>query len=454
MNIWLMLLLQVILIFLNAVFACAEIAVISITDAKLEKLGEEGNKNARKLQKLKKDPAKFLATIQVAITLSGFLGSAFAADNFSGMIVDWLVGLGVTIPVSTLDTISVIVITLILSYFTLVFGELVPKRVAMRKSEKLGLKMTPFISVISKIFYPLVWLLTKSTNGILRLFGIDPNAVDEEVSEEDIRMMVDAGSKKGTIDVEEKNLIKNVFEFDDLPVSSIQTHRTDVSVLWLEESPKEWDKRIRKDNHKVYPICGEDSDAIIGVLHSKEYFMLGTLDREVVMKKAVKKPYFVLETVKLDVLFKNMKETKNFFAVVLDEYGGMTGVVTIHDVIEALIGDIEDDVEDEDNIPDIEEIEVNGERAYRVKGSAILKDIEKKLKLDISDCDCDTFSGFVFGELGSIPNDGCQMELKLKDITINLDEIEDHQLKRATVFINKKELPVEENEEKNKKDSK
>lgn len=433
-----MLLLQVVLIFLNAVFACAEIAVISINEAKLEKLSEEGNKNAKKLQKLKKDPAKFLATIQVAITLSGFLGSAFAADNFSEMLVNWVVGMGVNIPVNTLDTIAVILITLILSYFTLVFGELVPKRVAMRKSEKLGLSMTPFIAGISKVFYPLVWLLTKSTNGILRLFGVDPNAVDEEVSEEDIRMMVDVGSKKGAIDIEEKNLIRNVFEFDDIPVESIQTHRTEVDVLWLEESPKEWDKKIRKGNHKVYPICGEDSDAIVGVLHSKEYFMLGSLDRELVMKKAVKKPYFVLETVKLDVLFRNMKETKNFFAVVMDEYGGMTGVVTMHDVIEALIGDIKDDIEDEDNIPDIEEIVVDGEKAYRVKGSAILKDIEKELGLDISDCDCDTFSGFVFGELGSIPNDGCQMELKLKDITVRLDEIEDHQLKKATVFINKK----------------
>ena len=449
MNIWLMLLLQVVLIFLNAVFACAEIAVISINEAKLEKLSEEGNKNAKRLQKLKKDPAKFLATIQVAITLSGFLGSAFAADNFSEMLVNWIVGMGVNIPVNTLDTIAVILITLILSYFTLVFGELVPKRIAMRKSEKLGLSMTPFIAGISKVFYPLVWLLTKSTNGILRLFGVDPNAVDEEVSEEDIRMMVDVGSKKGAIDIEEKNLIKNVFEFDDLSVESIQTHRTDVDVLWLEESPKEWDKKIRKGNHKVYPICGENSDEIVGVLHSKEYFMLGSLDRELVMKKSVKKPYFVLETVKLDVLFRNMKETKNFFAVVMDEYGGMTGVVTIHDVIEALIGDIEDDIEDEDNIPDIEEIEIGGEKAYRVKGSAILKDIEKKLKLDISDCDCDTFSGFVFGELGSIPNDGCQMELKLKDITISLDEIEDHQLKRATVFINKKEeTEPEEKDEK------
>jgi len=435
MNIWLMILLQIVLIFLNAVFACAEIAVISVNDAKLESLAEKGNKKAKKLQKLKKDPANFLATIQVAITLSGFLGSAFAADNFSELIVNWLVGLGVTIPAETLDTIAVIFITLVLSYFTLVFGELVPKRIAMRKAEKLGLNMSSSISVIAKIFYPLVFLLTKSTNGVLRLFGIDPNLVDETVSEEDIRLMVDASSKKGAIDIEEKNLIKNVFEFDDLSVANIQTHRTDVSLLWLEDSPKAWDKKIREDNHQIYPICGESLDKIVGVLHAKEYFMLGTTDREVVLKKAVKKPYFVLETIKLDVLFRNMKESKNFFAIVMDEYGGMTGIVTIHDVVEALIGDIEDTIEDDDNFPDIEEVVVDEKKAYRIKGSTILKDVEEKLGLDIGDCDCDTFSGFVFGHLGTIPNDGCKMEIEIGKIIVAIEEIENHQLKKALVYI-------------------
>ena len=218
--------LQILLISLNAVFACTEIAVISMNDNKLEKMAAEGNRKAKRLFNLTSQPAKFLSTIQVAITLSGFLGSAFAADNFSEILTDLLIKIGTPIPASTLDAISVVVITLILSYFTLVFGELVPKRVAMKNPEKIALGISAFISAIAKLFAPVVWLLTVSTNGILRLLGIDPNAEDEEVTEEEIRMMVDAGSEKGTIDIEEKEIIQNVFEFDDLSVGEIATHRT------------------------------------------------------------------------------------------------------------------------------------------------------------------------------------------------------------------------------------
>ncbi|HEX3023389.1 MAG TPA: CNNM domain-containing protein, partial [Lachnospiraceae bacterium] len=233
--------LQIILIALNAIFACAEIAVISMNDNKLAKLASQGDKRALRLTALTSQPARFLATIQVAITLSGFMGSAFAADNFSDRLVSGLVNMGVTIPESTLNSISVIIITLILSYFTLVFGELVPKRVAMKKAEKLALGMSALVSSISRIFAPIVWLLTTSTNGLLRLLGIDPNEEDEEVTEEEIRMMVDAGSEKGTIDNDEKELIQNVFEFDDLTVEEICTHRTEVSLLWMDESMEQWE---------------------------------------------------------------------------------------------------------------------------------------------------------------------------------------------------------------------
>ena len=203
--------LQVVLIALNAVFACAEIAVISMNDNRLAQLAAQGDKRAVRLARLTSQPAKFLATIQVAITLSGFLGSAFAADNFSDRLVGWLVNLGVTIPASTLDAVSVVVITLILSYFTLVFGELVPKRIAMKKAESLALGMATLISAVAKVTSPIVWVLTASTNGILRLCGIDPNSEDDEVSEEEIRMMVDVGNQKGVIDLQERDIIQNVF---------------------------------------------------------------------------------------------------------------------------------------------------------------------------------------------------------------------------------------------------
>jgi putative hemolysin len=265
-------LLQVSLILLNAIFACAEIAVLSFNEAKLDQMASNGNKKAKRLVKLTSQPAKFLATIQVAITLSGFLGSAFAADNFSEMIVGALVKAGVRIPVSTLETVSVIMITLILSFLTLVFGELVPKRIAMKNSESLGLAMSSVICFIAKIFAPLVALLTVSTNGILRLFGIDPNSKDEEVTEEEIRMMVDVGSENGSIDSGEKELIQNVFEFDDLTANEIATHRRSITLLWNHESVSEWDKTICSSRHTFFPICDESIDNVIGVLNAKDYF--------------------------------------------------------------------------------------------------------------------------------------------------------------------------------------
>ena len=246
--------LQLVLIALNAVFACAEIAVLSMSDAKLERLAENGNKKASKLQKLKSNPARFLATIQVAITLSGFLGSAFAAENFSELIVDWLIQ---WIPISpaTLEAISVVVITILLSFITLVFGELVPKRVAMRKAEKMALGLSGTIGFISGAFAPLVWLLTCSTNGVLRLMGIDPHAEDSEVSEEEISMMADDAAEKGIIDEEENSIIQNVFEFDDLTVGEAMTHRTEMVILWKDEPIEEWKSSIFASAHTFIPFA-------------------------------------------------------------------------------------------------------------------------------------------------------------------------------------------------------
>ena len=297
------LLLQVILIALNAVFACAEIAVISFNDNKLARLAEQGDKRAVRLARLTSQPARFLATIQVAITLAGFLGSAFAADNFSDMLTEWLVGLGVSLPASTLDTISVVLITIILSYFTLVLGELVPKRVAMRKAEALALGMSGLISFISKLFAPIVWLLTISTNALLRLIGIDPNADDEEVTEEEIRMMVDAGREKGVIDEEETEIIQKVFEFDDITAGELATHRTDIALLWTDETMEQWAATIHESRHSRYPVCDESVDNVVGVLNAKDYFRLDDKSRENVMEHAVKPAYFVPEGVKADVLF-------------------------------------------------------------------------------------------------------------------------------------------------------
>ena len=355
----LQLLLQALLILLNAIFACAEIAVLSINETKLERMADQGDKRAKRLFKLTREPAKFLATIQVAITLSGFLGSAFAADSFSEPLVAWILSLGVKIPENTLDTIAVVLITLILSYFTLVFGELVPKRVAMKKAEALGLGISGLVSGISSVFKPIVWFLSVSTNGVLRLLGIDPNEADEQVNEEEILMMVDAGSEKGAIDEQEKEFIQNVFEFDDLTAEEIAVHRTEVTFLWMEDPMEEWVKTIHDSRHTLYPVCDGSPDNIVGILNAKDYFRLEDRSREEVMREAVKAPFFVPETIKADVLFRKMKKTRNVMAIVLDEYGGMVGIITLNDLIEQLVGDLgEDTAEEEAAEPHVEQLSI------------------------------------------------------------------------------------------------
>ena len=437
------LILQVILIFLNAVFACAEIAVISFNDAKLAKLAQEGNKRAVRLARLTSQPARFLATIQVAITLSGFLGSAFAADNFASLLSKSLIGLGLPIPAKTLNSISVVLITLILSYFTLIFGELVPKRVAMKNAEKLALAISGIVTFISVAFKPIVSLLTVSTNAILRLMGIDPNSEDEEISEEEIRLMVDAGSEKGAIDEDEKELIQNVFEFDDITAGEIATHRTELTLLWTDETVEEWDKTIREVRHSIYPICDETVDNMIGVLSAKEYLRLEDKSRESIMKNAVQSPYFVPEHIKLDVLFKNLKARRKHFAVIADEYGGVQGVVTMNDLIEQIIGSFE-----EEDLAEEPEIVKLGDNLWRVLGSAPIEDVQEQLGVSFPEDEYETFGGFVFTELGSVPSDGSVIELNANGLSVRATEIREHRLVRATVsrVIEKEETDEEKAE--------
>ena len=433
-----LLLLQAVLIFLNAVFASAEIAVLSINETKLERMAQEGNNRAKRLFRLTREPARFLATIQVAITLSGFLGSAFAADNFSEPLVDWILSLGVNIPRATLDAAAVIVITLVLSYFTLIFGELVPKRIAMKKPEQLAMGISGLVSGISIVFKPVVSFLSISTNLVLRLCGIDPNEEEEKVSEEEIRMMVDAGSEKGTIDHQEKEFIQNVFEFNDIMVESIATHRTDVTILWMEEDMDSWAETIHNSRHTRYPVCDGSPDNVVGVLNAKDYFRLEDKSRENVLQNAVYPAYFVLETTKADVLFKNMKANKKSMAIIIDEYGGMTGIVTLYDLIEELVGDLEDEpLEYKNDDPYIEKVDEN---TWQVKGNVELEDIEAALNVEIASAEFDTFTGLVFEELGRIPEDGEQdINLKIQDIQVHISSVKDHQIEKAEIKISAKE---------------
>ena len=431
-SIYILLLVQLILIALNAIFASAEIAVLSMNETKLERMAEQGDSRAKRLVRLTQEPARFLATIQVAITLSGFLGSAFAADNFSEPLVDWVAGMGVDIPRSTLDTVAVILITLILSYFTLVFGELVPKRIAMKKSDELAMGVSGLVTGISIFFKPIVSFLSISTNAVLKIFGIDPNETEDRVSEEEIRMLVDAGSEKGTIDHQEKEFIQNVFEFNDVMAGTIATHRTDVTILWMSDDVKEWDETIHNTRHTLYPVCGDSIDRVIGILNAKDYFRLKEKNKDTVIDSAISAPYFVMETTKADVLFKNMKQSKQSMAIVLDEYGGVVGIVTLIDLLEEIVGDLNDigPVSPEETVVRI------SDNKWEVKGNIRLSDIEDATGVTFAAEDCDTFTGFLFQKFSMVPKDGAaKIELEIENMHIIIDKIKEHQVEHAIIEI-------------------
>ena len=431
-SIYILLLVQIILIALNAIFASAEIAVLSMNETKLERMAEQGDSRAKRLVRLTREPARFLATIQVAITLSGFLGSAFAADNLSEPLVDWVAGMGVDIPRSTLDTVAVILITLILSYFTLVFGELVPKRIAMKKSDELAMRVSGLVTGISIFFKPIVSFLSISTNAVLKIFGIDPNETEDRVSEEEIRMLVDAGSEKGTIDHQEKEFIQNVFEFNDVMAGTIATHRTDVTILWMSDDVKEWDETIHNTRHTLYPVCGDSIDRVIGILNAKDYFRLKEKNKDTVIDSAISAPYFVMETTKADVLFKNMKQSKQSMAIVLDEYGGVVGIVTLIDLLEEIVGDLNDigPVSPEETVVRI------SDNKWEVKGNIRLSDIEDATGVTFAAEDCDTFTGFLFQKFSMVPKDGAaKIELEIENMHIIIDKIKEHQVEHAIIEI-------------------
>ena len=424
--------LQIVLISLNAIFASAEIAVISMNDNKLKRMAEGGDKRAVYLVALTDQPAKFLATIQVAITLAGLMGSAFAADNFAEPLVGLLIGMGVGIPEKVLNSAAVIIITLILAYFNLVFGELVPKRIGMKKCEGIALGLAGLLNTVSKVFKPIVFILTASTNGLLRLLRINPDEEDEEVSEEEIRMMLVTGKQQGIFDQDETEIIENVFAFDDIDAAQICTHRMDVEWLCAMDNPEDWEEEIYTSGHRFYPVCGENVDDIIGVLDTKDYFYLKHQKEAYLMEHLVEKPYFVPETMKANVLFRKMKSDGIWFAVVIDEYGGMTGIITLYDLIEELVGDIRE----EDEEPEEADIVGTGEGQWHILGTADLEDVANALHIELPLDVYDTFGGYLCGVIGRIPEDGETFDVELEGYVARVQETENRRIISATVFAN------------------
>lgn len=423
--------LQIILIFLNATFASAEIAVISMNEMKLRKLAQKGDGRAVRLCALTEQPAKFLATIQVAITMASLLGSAFAAESFSGPLTQVLVSAGVGVPEKVIKSISVLLITMILAYFNLVFGELVPKRIAMKKSEAMALGMSGLLFGVSKAFAPLVFLLTCSTNFILRLIGIDPNENEEAVTEEEIRMLLSAGHEQGTIDAEETNIIQNVFNFDDISVEQICTHRVDVIGVYMEDSIEEWNRIIYENRHTFYPVLGESVDDVVGVLDTKDYFRGNFVSKNDILEGAMNKAFCIPESMRANVLFRKMKQHRVYFAVLIDEYGGLSGIITLHDLMEALVGDMYEIEED----PAPKQIEKIGEQQWRIYGAAELDKVGDILGVELPGDIYDTFSGFICGIVDRIPNDGEHFECKSHGLKIEVHTVENHRIGETTVQL-------------------
>ncbi|MGI6168124.1 MAG: hemolysin family protein [Christensenellales bacterium] len=424
----LQLILQIVLILINAFFAMTEIAVISINENRIRRMAEEGNSKAVTLLKIAEKPTNFLSTIQIGITFAGFLGSAFASQNFASRIVDGIIAANPSANAGTLNTIAVIIITLILSYFTLVFGELVPKRLAMRSPEKIGMRVAGLIGGLTKIMSPFVWLLSVSTNAILRLLHINPHEAAAAVTEEEIRLMVDIGEEKGSIATDEREMIENIFEFDNKNAEDVMTHRTDVYAIWVDEDPIEIRKIIQESGHSRFPVYDEDIDDIIGILYLRDYFVNICQESPRPLKDLLRTPYFVPETVHTDVLFKDLQQKKVHIAVVVDEYGGTSGIVTMEDLLEEIVGSIYDEYD-----PPEEEFEQLSDNLWRVEGSMPLDTLAELLSIELPIDEFDTLGGLVFGQLNSIPADGSYPEVEAYGLKILVDEIEDRRIVKTLV---------------------
>ncbi len=452
-SIWSQLLLQVILIAVNAFFAATEIAVLSLNENKLRKLSEEGDKKAAKMMKLVEKPEGFLSTIQVSITLAGFLGSAFAANYFAEKLSGWLVTTyQLTQYAGVINALSVIVITLILSYFTLVLGELVPKRVAMKKPEAVASAVCGVIIFFSKLFTPIVWILSVSTNGILRLMGINPHDTEEKVTEEEIRMMVDISEESGNIETKEKEMIENIFEFNNMNASDVMIHRTEITALDVDEDPAVMAQSIIESGFSRIPVYEEDIDHIIGILSTRQYLLNERKEQPLPIRELLYPAYLVPDSVATDVLFHDMQAKKIHIAIVLDEYGGTAGLVTMEDLLEEIVGNIYDefdDVEDEEDF-----IIKMDEDLWRVAGSVDIDALQEELEITLSEenSEYDTVGGLVFSQLSAIPEDGAEIEVQVENLQIHVESFVDRRVEWAVI----RKLPKEDADEggKDSKDSK
>ena len=435
------LLIQAILIALNAFFAAMEIAVISLNTTKLKRLVEEGDEKAGKLLSMAENPAGFLSTIQVGISLSGFLGAAFAEDSLSEPLTLWLLEIGVKLPEALLNNIAVILITLILTFVTIVFGELIPKRIAQQKSYEVAKACCGIIGVISVIFKPIILLISGTTNLILRMMKLKTEAEDEQVSEDDIRMMVDVGGESGSIEEDEKEMIQNIFEFNDIAISEIMTRVSDVNAISIEDSEEDILRIIKESGNSRFPVYKDDINDIIGILNSREFLINLNDENGKSVRDMLRKPYFVPETIKADQLFSDMQKNKVHISVVIDEYGETRGIVTLEDLLEEIVGNIYDEY-DAAEAPAIEPLP---DGRWKVQGTLSIEDLNDELGIHITDDrDYDTVGGMIFSCLHTIPEDGKQFTVEVNGLKITVTRVEDKRIIEAIVEKTEKESEDEE----------
>lgn len=437
--------LKVVLLFiltlLNAFFAMSEIAIISLNDTKIDKLAEEGHKKAKQVKKLTENSSNFLSTIQIGVTLAGFLTSATAAQSFATMLSDALAKTAVAnvIPLGIISGVSTVLITLITSYFSLVLGELAPKKIAMQKPEKVSFAVVPVLLFVSKVTKPFVKILSVSTNAVVRLFGLDPNADEEEVTEEEIRMMVDVGQEKGVIEDVQKEMINNIFEFDDIDVADIMTHRTDMACVDVEDSLADIIKLSMEEGYSRIPVYEEDPDNVVGIVYIKDLlkYIGSALPKTLHLKDVMRKAYYVPESKRCGALFAEMTEKHIQMAIVVDEYGGTAGLVTLEDIVEAIVGNIQDEYDNED----VEISKIN-ETTFTIDGVTDLEEVEEQLGIQFPEDDYDTLGGFIISQLGFLPQDGDMNAVEFENIRFTVLNVEERRIGKVKVEI----LPKPETE--------
>ncbi|MBQ2271870.1 MAG: HlyC/CorC family transporter [Clostridia bacterium] len=406
--------LQFILILVNAFFAATEIAVISLNEKKLKARAEDGDKKAVRMLKMVEEPTQFLSTIQIGITLAGFLGSAFAADNFAERLSEFVIKT-FAVPASQaalIDTVAVVVITLILSFFTLVLGELVPKRVAMKHKEKLAEAVCGVISFLATVLKPIIWLLSVSTNGVLRLLRVDPNEKEAPVSEEDIVLMLDAGADEGSLDQNDIEYIKNVFKLDGKTAEDVMTPRRSIVFLSKDATEEEILRSIEQDGFSRIPVYEETTDNVVGILYARDYLLRHTRPG-FTLDDALFQPTFVPENAHLDTVFKDMQKTRNHIVVVVNEYGGTSGIVTMEDILEEIVGEIWDERDEP-----VESFVKLSDDTYRVLCSVFAEDFFEFFDLEPDETQASTVNGWLTERLGSIPEQGASFDYENLHITV------------------------------------